>query len=446
MSGELRREANTRIAGSWLWLARVPLIALFVMNVIIYIVGTPVYFAQLDPSNHTCLQNCLTPANLQSLHALGFSNIDYAVYWTAINVLFALTYFAVAALIFWRKSDDWMALLASFFLVALGGSFADIPGVLAAVHPVWRAPVTLLSEDVIGFPSLVIFFLLFPNGRFVPRWTRWIAIGFVALFIAGSMFSGTFLNVANWPGLLFLPVPLVGFGTLVYAQIYRYRRVSTPVEQQQTRWIVFGAATALLAFLLLGFLLPRLLQLLMPLENVGLLPITVLITSIYLVLLLIPISLAIAVLHYRLWDIDALINKTLVYGMLTGILLAVYIGCIIGLQAIFREIVHQDSDVAIIISTLLIAALFQPLRKRIQAIIDRRFFRRKYDMKRTLAAFGTALRHDVDLDQLSEHLIIVVQETMQPAHISLWLRHPEPSLERNTRLLPLIAVEEEPVS
>src|SRR5947209_1284279 len=138
MSREMRSEASTRISGPWLLLARVSLLALFGLNLIIYMVGTPVYFAQLYPSNHACFQDCLTPANLQSLHALGFSITAYAVYWTATNLLFALTYFAVAALIFWRRSDDWMALLASFFLVALGGSFTNIPAVLAAAHPAWR--------------------------------------------------------------------------------------------------------------------------------------------------------------------------------------------------------------------------------------------------------------------------------------------------------------------
>src|SRR5258707_5367203 len=143
-----------------------------------------------------------------------------------------------------------------------------------------------------------------------------------------------------------------------------------------------------------------------------------------LLLLLIPLSLAIAILRYRLWDVDVLINKTLVYGLLTGMLGAVYAGCIVGLQALLRGLFNQTSDVAIVISTLVIAALFQPLRKLIQAGIDRRFYRSRYNAARTLAAFSATLRNEVDLSQLSEDLVTVVQETMQPAHISLWLRRP----------------------
>src|SRR5207248_290552 len=150
-------------------------------------------------------------------------------------------------------------------------------------------------------------------------------------------------------------------------------------------------------------------------------PFTILITSIYLILLLIPLSLAIAILRYRLWDVDVLINKTLVYGLLTGILVAVYASCIVGLQALLRGLFNQTSEVAIVISTLVIAALFQPLRKRIQAGIDRRFFRRKYDAARTVEAFSATLRNEVDLSQICEDLVAVVQETMQPAHVSLWL-------------------------
>lgn len=425
MSHELHRRGNMHIPSPWLLVGRVAVLTISALNLIIYIVGTPVYFAQLSPSTHGCFQDCLTPADLQSLHALGIPITAYAAYWVIINLLFAVTYFAVAALIFWRKSNDWIALLAAFFLVALGGSFTDIPAALAAIHPLWRLPVTLVSEDVLGFPSLVLFFFLFPNGRFVPRWTCWMALAFAALFIPGAFFPNTLLNASNWPVLLFLPVPLVIFGSLVYGQVYRYRHISTTIERQQTKWIVFGAAVALLGFLLLGVLLSKFLKSLLPLGNVGLLSSTILVTSIYLLLLLIPLSIAVALLRYRLWDVDVIISKTLVYSLLTGILAMLYAGCIVGLQALLRGIFNQNSEVAIVISTLLIAALFQPLRKRIQAVIDRRFFRRKYDAARTLAVFSAALRSEVDLTQLSEQLVAIVQETMQPAHVSLWLRKPE---------------------
>jgi hypothetical protein len=132
-------------------------------------------------------------------------------------------------------------------------------------------------------------------------------------------------------------------------------------------------------------------------------------------------------LRSRLWDIDIIINKALVYGLLTALLAVVYAGLIISLQFLLSGIIKQNNDVVIVISTLVIAALFQPLRHRIQRIIDHRFYRRKYDAAKTMEAFSNTLRNEVDLNHLREHLLGVVQETMQPAYMSLWLRSPQPT-------------------
>ena len=134
------------------------------------------------------------------------------------------------------------------------------------------------------------------------------------------------------------------------------------------------------------------------------------------------IALGIAVLRYRLFDIDVIINRTLVYGTLTTVLVLTYFGSVVLLQQFFRAFIGERSQLAVVASTLAIAALFQPLRRRIQATIDRRFYRRKYDATRILTAFSAHLRDEVDLDTLSSHLVTVVEETMQPSHVSLWLR------------------------
>jgi len=229
---------------------------------------------------------------------------------------------------------------------------------------------------------------------------------------------------AHWPGWLKLLVILVIFGSIISSQIYRYGRVFTPVQRQQMKWVILGVAVAIgviIGILAITFLLP---------SNVNVNTfVEIIITTLIwpAALLLIPLSIGFSILRHRLYDIDLLINRTLVYGTLTISLAAVYVGLVIGLQALVRLFTGQvsQSPVVIVASTLAIAALFQPLRHRLQAIIDQRFYRRKYDAAKALEAFSATLRNEVDLSQLREHLLNVIQETMRPTRVSLWLRPPE---------------------
>jgi len=208
----------------------------------------------------------------------------------------------------------------------------------------------------------------------------------------------------------------------MYAQIYRYRYVSAPTERQQTKWVLFGF---LLWLLLMGILgVPYSIEMSLPAGS--LLPWWSLVSSAgwWVALTIVPLSLSIAVLRYRLYDIDVLINRTLVYGSLTVTLALVYFGGVTATEAVFRALTGQEqqSQIAVVVSTLVIAALFTPLRRRIQSFIDRRFYRRKYDARKTLEAFSATLRDETDLEALNSELVGVVRETMQPAHVSLWLR------------------------
>ena len=271
---------------------------------------------------------------------------------------------------------------------------------------------------------LVLVFLLFPSGQFVPRWTRWTFVVSLAVQVPTIFFPHTpFLPkiYAGTPG-YFVLVGEVAF--VVAVQLYRYRRVSSPLQRQQTKWVVFGIAVPMIVYLggtVLYLIFPALAE---PSSPYGA-PYQLALNASICLLLLIPLSFGFAMLRNRLWDIDVLINRTLVYSTLTASLALVYVGLVIGLQALLRGLISQDNSVAIVISTLAIAALFQPLRRRIQRIIDLRFYRSKYDAAKTVAAFSATLRQEVDLDQLREQLLAVVQETMQPAHVSLWLRPPE---------------------
>jgi hypothetical protein len=265
---------------------------------------------------------------------------------------------------------------------------------------------------------------LFPNGRFVPRW-----MVLYSLFVAVYSFELFYLDGrirAQLGPLLFqvlLDAALVADG--IAAQVYRYRRVSTPEERQQTRWVLFGVAagfTAIYAYFVLLYLFPEL----DAFSGIGLYYQIAGQFLSYLGLLAIPVTFAIAILRYRLWDIDLVIRRTLVYSALTGLLALIYFVTVLVLQSLFgasliSNVTGEPSSAAVVLSTLLIAALFTPLRRSLQNVIDRRFYRRKYDAAQALARFAAVTRSEVDPDRLAAELVQVIQETIQPVSISLWL-------------------------
>jgi hypothetical protein len=281
----------------------------------------------------------------------------------------------------------------------------------------------VLGNTVLFMESLAILFTLalFPNGRFVPRWALWVALVYPVYVI----FYLGFLNQLHLPGWTLYNNLINGiawFGCwiiLTCSQLYRYLRVSNAVERQQTKWVAFSFVAVLVVGYVTSVVFNSFIQqdsLLYLFAGDGLN---------LLFSLVIPGSIVLAIMRSRLWEIDAIINKALVYGLLTALLAAVYTGLIIGLESLVGLFFTQGAQpFVLVVSTLAIAALFHPLRRRIQAIIDRRFYRRKYNAAKTLAAFSATLRQEVDLATLSEHLVEVVQETMQPVSLSLWLRSP----------------------
>ncbi|HET6662037.1 MAG TPA: hypothetical protein VFH16_19175 [Rubrobacter sp.] len=279
---------------------------------------------------------------------------------------------------------------------------------------------------------LPFFLLLFPTGRLPSRRWRPVAVFavlvYVVLPVGYAVLPGpliTFPSVENplghegaageiVPGvgqvsawMLFVLSSLVSLVSLVL----RFRR-SRREERQQIKWVAYAAAL-IAAYLLVDSIFGEALD-----------PISPILSAIFFGSLWVAIG--VAILKYRLYNIDLLINRTLVYGALTAILAAVYFGGIVVLQRLFVVLAGGKSTLAVVASTLVIAALFNPLRRRIQSFIDRRFYRRKYDVTKTLETFSAKLREETDLDALSDDLVGVVRETMQPAHVSLWLRPDSP--------------------
>ncbi len=382
------------------------------------LLGVPALFERL-----------LTTADPRAIEDLNLTLPRYATYLTTLNLIVVLAHFVIAAIVYWRRSDDWLALFAAFTLVTNG---ALIP--LTLMYPEGTALLDVRLDTMItaiGLVFGVVLLYIFPDGRFVPSWTRGMALGW-AILILGSIFAPqSQLSVTNWPFALQFAVLLIWSGSGVFAQIYRYAYISSPTQRQQTKWAILGICLAALGpfgyfmpYLVLPFIdLPEIPNILYQRIGPELFTYSVVFQlggwSLYTVVLLIfPLSFVVAILRYRLWDIDVLINRTLVYLSLTGSLALVYLASVVILQRLFP----LESEVAVVASTLAIAAVFSPLRVRLQRAIDRRFYRRKYDIEQILAAFSFRLRDQLNLDELSQTLVAVVGETMQPSIVTLWLK------------------------
>jgi hypothetical protein len=430
-----RRDANPappphELRGRWLTLARITWLAIVLATAVILVASVPAYFSVLHDVCHSqpCIGGQLLPAETRALGDLGLPIGFYAAYVLTLDLLVVMGFCSVGAIIFWRKSRERAALFASFALVMFGLTW---PGAFESArrYPGWGEPVGGFLFEL-GLASLVVLLLVFPNGRFVPRWTRWVAAFALVQLAWSALFPASFL--ADPPQMINVPAFVGLWAICSFAQAYRYLRVSGPIERQQVKWLVFGVA-ALVALLCAFFLTYALFP---TLNQPGVVSLTYDLAGRFLVgsfaFLLIPLSIGVAILRYRLYDIDILINRTLVYGSLTVTLALVYTGSVVVWQQLFRVLTGQGSQLAVVASTLAIAALFSPLRHRVQSFIDRRFYRRKYDARKTLEGFSAKLRDETDLDALSNDLTSVVRETMQPARVSLWMR-PDWSAEDKAR-------------
>jgi hypothetical protein len=397
----------------WLIIARVGWSVLTVFTLIVVVASLPVYVAHLQKLCAGTATACafsqqLSPAQARMLTGMGLSLGDYAAFTVALTLATVMVCLAVSTLITWRRSHDRMALLVALMLVTLGSIIAT--NSVSANSSPWQVPTECLN--FLAVVLLVFVFLLFPSGQFVPSFTRWTLVACLVGQVPFTFFRDAPFAV-NTDAAQVSSLLLLGEAAIVVVvQLYRYRRVSSPLERQQTKWVVFGLAVPTAVFVggsLLTLVFPALADPNSPFGSPYQLGFTVANTC---TPLFIPLSFGFAMLHNRLWEIDVLINRTLVYGTLTVILTAVYAGLVIGLSALLPGLVSQDNSVAIILSTLASAALFLPLRNRIQLVIDRRFYRRKYDAAKIVVAFSATLR---------EQLLVVVQETMQPAFLSLWV-------------------------
>jgi hypothetical protein len=355
-------------------------------------------------------------------------------YWLD-NTLGTLCYAPVGALIAARRPSNPVGWLLCLWGIALStGHFSA----QYAIYALMAQPRSLPAGEAMAWVASwilpviigvqVFAYLLFPTGRLPSRrwkWFAWLTVAFVVAGLITSAFSfgantglGPISNPLGVKGisraydmvLNMLPILYVAVALSLFVRLRR----ATGAERQQIKWFAYAAAATIVG-IAVAYMIPDMIATPRWFDRAGF-ALNIAVTP------AIPVSMGIAILRYRLYDIDSIINRSLVYGALTAILVGIYFGGVVGLQAVLRALSGQESTLAVVASTLVIAALFNPLRRRVQAFVDRRFYRRKYDAAKTLAAFNARLRTETDLSSLSDDVLGVASRTVQPVHVSLWLR------------------------
>lgn len=425
---------ETRLQGPWLRVIQGIWLVLVLIDLATLLISLPVYYQTFFTACIGPITSCpdtgqLSVQTLPVLQQAGFSLDVYGFYVLFLDLLTTLPFLLVGALIAWRRATTWMGLFVSFLLInmgSLGLSFAHIGVLNESSNPLI---IFLNVADIIPvllyYPCLSFFFSTFPDGRFVPRWS-W---ALIVLWIVNVFFwiapTDTPFNLGNWPPLLEAGWLSVVFGGSACTQLYRFLRAASPLQRQQIKWLLYGFVPVIVAPLCLTLYMtfvPALNQpgaFLVNTPNAFLLVVALPLYRFW--YLPVPFCIGIALLRYRLWDIDVLINRTLVYGLLTATLLGIYLVLVFGGESLLANIFGPGDAVVLVVSTLIVAALFQPLRRWVQQLVDRRFYRSKYDAALVVTRFGETLHQEVNLEQLRGQLLAVVQETVQPASLSLWL-------------------------
>jgi hypothetical protein len=405
----------------WLILSQIAWVVMALLGLIVLIPGIPYFYSYVATHtpclNTPSLSQCIspTPVAFHALQQLGLTISDVAAIELGIVLLMCAIFYATGAIIAWRKWGDGAAVFVSLVLIFYGASgsaqFFTALQETPSVNPVLATAIGFVSAvSLLQWPAFAVVLLTFPTGRFAPRWTWLLILPWITTLVTFVVAAPTALTVISIA---------FQFGSLLALQIYRYRRVYNAVQRQQAKWLLAFLAVGIVATLGLpvpGFIAPGSLVASFTALLDGILGNAV-------IYLPIAVAIAIALVRYHLYDIDRIIQRTLLYGSLSALLGAMYFALVLGLQFATQALTGRKEQPAfiIVISTLVIAALFLPLRRRLQAGIDRSFYRRKYDAQATIAAFGASLRTETDLETLGNRLEAVAHDTMQPTHVSLWL-------------------------
>jgi signal transduction histidine kinase len=419
MSGS-QTSTQTRLFGRWLVLGRAAWVLLVFLTLIIFAAGLPDFLAQFQHTcaGSTCADGQLTAEAAQALINSGFSLGGYAALRVALAVVWALVFFAVGGVIAWHKFDDWMALLAALMLVQLGT--LSVTPTIQQSNSLWQFPSLALSN--LGFIPFFLFCLLFPDGRFVPRWTRWMLVWVIPSRVIDTLWPNGLFAMSDSSPLGGL-VLLVFMAIAVFAQIYRYRRGASHTQRQQIKWVVFGCVFSSVIFIV-GDIVPSLLFPSFIQDSSA--PFARLFGSAILLgtTTLIPLSIGFAILRYRLWDIDLIINRTLVYGLLTFLVVGIYVLIVGGLGTVLQV---QGNLALSLVATGLIAVLFQPLRLWLQRRINRLLYGQRDEPYAVLSRLGSRLEATLAPDTVLPTIVETVAQALKLPYAAIALQQDQAS-------------------
>jgi signal transduction histidine kinase len=403
-----------RLSGVPLLVARAVWLALVIPSLGLTVASFPIYDQRLqracvDPT--TCnIVGALTAKGLHAMATLGISASGYAAFFTSFWAVIFVVWCGVGFLIFWRRSDDGMALLVAFFLVLFNTE--PTTSALAVTSPILTFLVVLMG--LFGQVSLWLFLLLFPNGRLVSRWMGLI-IPFVILQAILSVAPPTsVLSQNNWPGWFNGLMALLIDGSIIVSQIYRYRRVSTRIERQQIKWVAFAITIVVAGFLVFGGLF----NVVFPVVQQPDSPYSLIQLAYPLLLLSLPVCIGIAILRYRLWDIDLIIKRTLVYSILTAVVVGLYVLVVGYLGALF----HTGSSLVIsLLATGLVAVLFQPLRGLLQRGVNRLLYGQRDEPYTVITRLSRRLRETLEPEAVLSTIVETVAQALKLPYVAiLW--------------------------
>ncbi|MGE5703682.1 MAG: sensor histidine kinase [Clostridia bacterium] len=389
-------------------------LSLTLFAILLFMAGVPLFFSDLR--DHCAYQNCdmfYNPApGAEWLSEHGLTPTQYALAYSGIYVIFGGVNIAAAILMYRKRKHELMGLLGTLALTSFGVSFTPILDSLSAQHPLFTIIVRIYAG--MGYTVFTLFFALFPNGRFVPKWTAWLIGMVIAIRLPGILFPGTVVDLYDWSQFLVGIWLLAWTGSLLYIQSYRYRYDMGPVERQQTKWVLYGLFVGFVGLvgLTVVYILFESSLLVHPIQ------LYLLEIGIHGVMLFIPTTMLIAILRHRLWDIDPLLNRTLVYGFLTVIVVSVYV-----LAAWYiNEVLASGPQLLIsLLATAIVAVMFTPLKNWLHQLVNRMMYGRGGDPYTVLAMLGKRLEQPHSPEAVLGIVAKTIRETLRLPYVSLCL-------------------------